>query len=286
MVIDHNQEYHSQHPDMPAPTLPLIVEPEELERHLGQESILIVDLCKPEIYAQSHIPGAVHLDYAQIVAIRKPVMGLLPDDSQLEAVFSALGLMPGHHVVAYDDEGGGRASRLLWTLEAMGHERFSLLNGGLHAWGMERRPLKSGAETRARSQYRVQRRAAVIADKTYILQHLADPTVVLLDARSADEYRGNKRFAERGGHIPGAVNLDWLQTMDVNHGLRFKPAEELRAMLTSLGVTPDKEVVCYCQSHHRSAHSCMMLKSLGFTRVRGYPGSWSDWGNSPESPIE
>jgi thiosulfate/3-mercaptopyruvate sulfurtransferase len=271
---------------MPAALLPLIVEPEELERQLGQESILLVDLCKPEIYAQSHIPGAVHLDYAQIVAVNKPVMGLLPDDIQLNEVFSSIGLTPEHHVVAYDDEGGGRAARLLWTLEATGHARFSLLNGGLHAWTQERRPLKSGIETRARSQYRVQRNAKVIADKAYILKHLGNPAVVLLDARSVDEYRGAKRFAERAGHIPGAVNLDWLQTMDRDRGLRFKPAEELRTLLASLGVTPDKEVVCYCQSHHRSAHSCMMLKSLGFTRVRGYPGSWSDWGNSPDTPIE
>lgn len=271
---------------MPTPQLPLIVEPEELEHQLGQEAILVVDLCKPEIYAQSHIPGAVHLDYAQIVAVNRPVMGLLPSESQLNEVFSSIGLTPEHHVVAYDDEGGGRASRLLWTLEAMSHSRFSLLNGGLHAWTLEQRALKSGTETRAHSHYRVQRQETVIADKSYILKHIGDPTVVLLDARSVDEYLGSKRFAERGGHIPGAVNLDWLQTMDRDSGLRFKPAEELRAMLTALGVTPDKEVVCYCQSHHRSAHSCMMLKNLGFTRVRGYPGSWSDWGNSPDTPVE
>lgn len=271
---------------MPAPKLPWIVEPEELERQLGQESILVVDLCKPEIHAQSHIPGAVHLDYAQIVAVNKPVMGLVPGESQLNEAFSSIGLTPEHHVVAYDDEGGGRASRLLWTLEAMGHTRYSLLNGGLHAWTLERRTLKSGDENRAHSRYRVQRNDTVIADKTYILKHLGDPAMALLDARSADEYLGSKRFAERGGHIPGAVNLDWLQTMDRDRGLRFKPADELRALLASLGVTPDKEVVCYCQSHHRSAHSCMLLKSLGFTRVRGYPGSWSDWGNSPDTPVE
>jgi len=271
---------------MSSTLLPLLVEADELNRQLGQESILLVDLCKPEIYAQSHLPGAVHLDYAQVVAVNKPVMGLLPSESQLNEVFSSIGLTREHHVVAYDDEGGGRASRLLWTLEAMGHTRFSLLNGGLHAWNLDRRPLQSGAETRTRSHYRVQRNEAVIADKTYILKHLGDPATVLLDARSTDEYLGSKRFAERGGHIPGAVNLDWMQTMDRNRGLRFKPAEELRTMLTSLGVTPDKEVVCYCQSHHRSAHSCMMLKSLGFARVRGYPGAGSDWGNSPDTPIE
>ncbi len=266
--------------------LPLQVEPEELERQLGQESMLIVDLCKPETYVQSHIPGALHLDYAQIVAMNKPVMGLLPTESQLNAVFSSIGLTSEQHIVAYDDEGGGRAARLLWTLEAMGHTRFSLLNGGLHAWNLERRPLQNGTETRTRSHYRVKRNDAVIADKAYILDHLGDSATVLLDARSVEEYLGHKRFAERGGHIPGAVNLDWIQTMDRNRGLRFKPAEELRALLAALGVTPDKEVVCYCQSHHRSAHSCLLLKTLNYPRVRGYPGSWSEWGNSADTPVE
>lgn len=270
---------------MTSALLPLIVEPEELERHLGEERILLVDLCKPEIYAQAHIPGAVHIEYAQIVAGQRPVNGLLPDDRQLNEVFGSIGLTPEHHLVAYDDEGGGRAARLLWTLDVSGHRHYSLLNGGLHAWAGERRPLRPGVETRPRSQYRVARNDAAIADHAYILKHLGDPAVALLDARTPDEYRGVKRYAERGGHIPGAANLDWQQTMDPARGLRFKPAEQLRATLASLGVTPDKEVICYCQSHHRSAHSYIMLKSLGYARVRGYPGSWSDWGNRPDTPI-
>lgn len=271
---------------MTASLLPLIVEPAELENQLGNAAIVIVDLCKPEGYVQSHIPGAIHLEYAQIVAVDKPRAGLIPEESQLNAVFSSIGLTPERHVVAYDDEGGGRASRLLWTLEAMGHSRFSLLNGGLPAWALEQRGLTSEKKVHTHSHYRVQRRDAVIADKNYILKHLGDPAVVLLDARTAAEYLGTKRFAERGGHIPGAVNLDWMLTMDQSRGFRFKPAEVLHTMLSSLGVTPDKEIICYCQSHHRSAHSCMMLRNLGFSHVRGYPGSWSDWGNSPDTPVE
>ena len=266
--------------------LPLVVEPQELERHLGEDSLLLVDLCKPAVYLESHIPGAIHLDYANIVAVNKPVMGLLPGDEQLIEIFSSIGLTPDRFVVAYDDEGGGRASRLLWTLDAMGHKQFALLNGGLHAWNMEQRSLTNKNEDLRHGQFRAQRNNAVIADKAYVLKNLGNPAVVFLDARSEDEFHGFKRFTERAGHIPGAVHLDWLTTMDRERGLRFKPAEDLRALLQSRGVTADKEVVCYCQSHHRSAHSYIMLKYLGYTQVRGYPGSWSDWGNSPETPIE
>jgi len=108
-------------------TLPLVVGPEALEPRLGDPGLLIVDLCiKPETYLAGHVPGAVHLDYGRIVAMRRPVGGLLPEPAQLSAVLSG-------HVVAYDDEGGGRAARLLWTLAVLGHERMSLLDGGLHA---------------------------------------------------------------------------------------------------------------------------------------------------------
>ena len=82
------------------------------------------------------------------------------------------------------------------------------------------------------------------------------------------------------------MNLDWTETMDRQRNLRLKPAAELLARLEALGVTPDKQVVTYCQTHHRSSHSYVMLKALGFSRVKGYPGSWSEWGNLADTPIE
>ncbi len=271
---------------MPAPLLPLIVEPELLERHLGAAQLFIVDLCQRDAYLQSHIPGAVHLDYAQIVHAQPPMLGLLPDNATLAGLFSTIGLRRDHHVVACDEEGGGRAARLLWTLDVIGHPAFSLLNGGLTAWQDEQRPLTDVVKLRPRSEYRIDRADRSLATQDYILAHLHDPGVVLLDTRSPGEFRGVDKRAARAGHIPGALNLDWIRAMDVTRGLRFKPAEELLAAFTALGVTPDKEIIVYCQTNHRSAHTYMVLKSLGYPRVKAYPGSWSEWGNSPDTPIE
>ena len=267
-------------------SVPLIMEPADLEGRHTSDAILVVDLCKPEVYTYAHIPGAVHFDYAQIVAARPPVMGLLPGPEQLSALFSSIGMTPEHHVVAYDDEGGGRACRLLWTLEVIGHKRYSLLNGGIQAWSAERRPLTSEIRPHARSEYPVTMALTAVATKEYIKNHLGESGVVLVDTRTPAEYRGERRLSARAGHIPGAINFDWVNAIDAKNHLRLKSAAELRRMLTALGVTDDKQVITYCQTHHRSAHTFIMLKSLGFERIAGYPGSWSEWGNSPDTPVE
>ena len=266
--------------------LPLIIEPEILEKSLGYDNLLIVDLSKADTYRKMHIPGAVHLEYPRILGAEKPRMGLLPDDATLARVLSSIGIDEHTHVVAYDDEGGGRASRLLWTLEVAGHSRYSLLNGGLHAWANEGHPLDDAAVTPGAKTFSVRHNNAACADTAYIIEHLDNPDCCLLDVRSPDEFNGVKRFADRAGHIPGAVNMEWTSAMDQGRNLRLKQADELTAQLAAIGVTPDREVIVYCQTHHRSAHTYIMLKSLGFERVKGYPGSWSVWGNSMELPVE
>ncbi|MEW6353928.1 MAG: sulfurtransferase [Pseudomonadota bacterium] len=266
--------------------LPLILEPAELEQHLGAEWLRVVDLGARERYARQHIPGAVHLDYNQLVAARPPVTGLLPDAAQLSKALSSIGMIGQCHVVAYDDEGGAKAARLLWTLEVIGHPHYSLLNGGLRAWLAENRPISAIPPEVMPSGYRVQQRNGASADKAYILAHLHDPAVLLLDTRTPAEYSGADRRAARGGHIPGAVNMEWTQALADRATGRLKPEAELRALFDKLGVTPDKEIITYCQTHHRSSHTYVLLKALGYPRVRGYPGAWSEWGNDPEVPVE
>jgi thiosulfate/3-mercaptopyruvate sulfurtransferase len=271
---------------MTTAAFPLVIEPEQLEQQLDAPELLIIDLCKPDTYAKAHVPGAIHLGYAQLVAMRKPVMGLLPDADTLSQLFSHIGLTANTHIVAYDEEGGGAAARLLWTLDAIGHKKASLLNGGLHAWLKEGHPVEDNPAQPEPSKYQAHIDETPIADQDFILSHLSDDNVILLDSRSPEEYRGERKFAERAGHIPGAVNLDWFNVMDKDNNMRLKPEAELRALMTERGLNDDNTIVTYCQSHHRSALTYFVLKVLGYSKIKGYPGSWSDWGNSESTPIE
>ena len=270
--------------------LPMLVEPEQLHPALTHEALLIVDMSNPENYASKHLPGAVNLPYANIMQAVPPAGGMLPDEQHLSKVLSAIGLRSDHHVVAYDGEQGGRAARFLWTLDVLGHSGLSLLNGGLSAWKQAAFPLNDVTTSPSPSQYKAQRaNPLALADKAYILSCLNEARATrpaLLDARSAAEYAGLDVRAKRGGHIPGAVNLNWLDTIDSGNALRFKPDTELRAILNELGLQQEQEIITYCQTHHRSAHSYWMLKHLGYPHIRGYAGSWSEWGNDPSVPIE
>ncbi len=267
----------------------MIIEPHQLAEHLQSPhpELRLIDLRGSDAHRQGHIAGAIPLDYAQLVHNKPPVMGLLPDIGTLSRTMSALGVTPDAWVVAYDDEAGGRASRLLWTLDVLGHGRFSLLNGGLQAWLAAGYPLTRKAVSYPSSTYEASlANNAAIADKNYIIAHLGDPKICLLDTRSALEYHGLDQRAQRAGHIPGAVHFDWIQAIDRERYLRIKPHKVLQPMLADLGVTPDKEIIVYCHSHHRSAHTYIVIKNLGYPKIRGYAGAWSEWGNDLTVPIE
>jgi thiosulfate/3-mercaptopyruvate sulfurtransferase len=267
--------------------LPLVMEPADLARRLEDEHLLILDLSKAQVYEQAHVPGAVHLDHSRLVHGEQPVPGLPPSPEELSALFSELGLRPDLHVVAYDDEGGGWAGRLLWTLELIGHEHWSYLNGGIHAWLAENHPSTTVPGEPRPSQYSVTEfRSEPRADIDYLLEHYQDDDLVVWDARSEDEFTGMRAFARKGGHIPGAVHYEWTRAMDRDHHLRLRDPDELRRELESLGITPDKEVITHCQTHHRSGLTWLVGRWLGYPRIRGYPGSWAEWGNHLDTPVD
>lgn len=265
-------------------SLPLFVDARTLADRLDDPAIQIVAVDAAADYAGAHIPGAKQISMADFTASAPPVAGLLPSDDVLRDVFSASGLRNAAHIVAYDRAGDGQAARLLYTLDAMGHGAISLLDGGLAAWHQAGLALEDGLPQAATSDFSVTRQAARIADTAWIEAHLDDPETAFLDARSAAEFAGTDVRSARGGHIPGALHLDWNQLKGSDG--RLRPDHELRALISSRDLDTGHAVVNYCQSHVRSSYTYLVLKHLGFQKVRGYPGAWSDWGNANDTPVE
>lgn len=233
------------------------------------------------------IPGARFLSFDGLVNRKPPVLGFLPDAASLSHVFSKLGLTRTTPVVAYDDEGGGRACRLLWTLDTCGHSgSLNLLNGGAQAWQNEGFDFAKTSASPAASDYVVETADLAHADQSWIRAHLSGSNTQFLDCRSPGEFSGSVVRASRGGHIPGATNVEWTQATREAPGKPLKSIDELKSLYNSAGLKLDSEIVTYCHSHQRSAHSYFVLKLIGAKHVRGYSGSWSDWGNTPDAPIE
>ncbi len=263
--------------------LALLVEPEEFVKRLGTPGLLIVDLCRDEVFAQYHLPGAVHVNPAELISGERPAVGKLPSKQRLDALFSRIGLTPETHVVAYDDEGGGWAARLIWTLEVIGHKHMSLLNGGLNAWAALNLPLTTDQIQPISTTTDVTISTDLVADKGDVLDSLNDPNAQIWDARSAEEYAGQRVVSARGGHIPGAINLDWVELMDRHNNLRL--IKNIPELLIERGIDSNARIITHCQSHHRSALTWFVGRLMGLD-IKGYDGSWSEWGNDPDTPID
>jgi len=287
---------------MTTPLLPLLLEPQQLhgfleeyfatplddsgeksEKAEAKQPLCIVDICSEQSYMAGHVPGAVHLPAPGLVSGKPPAPGKLPELAQLERVFSHLGLTPDTHFVVYDDEGGGWAGRFIWTLDVIGHPHYSYLNGGLLAWRRDGLDVESKENSATPTAPAISIHPEPIADKAAILENLGKPDFCIWDARSPEEYRGEKVMAARGGHIPGAINCEWTNLMDPDNGFRIRADAEERLAL--LGIRKGQQIVTHCQTHHRSSFTYMLGKIFGFD-IKGYPGSWAEWGNDPETPIE
>ena len=268
-------------------SLPLLMEAEQLAGLLtsGEHKLLILDTSSAGNYAKHHIPGAIHIEPKALQCGTAPTPGKLPSAEQLSELFSRIGLSPDQHIIAYDDEGGGWAGRLIWTLDVLNHKNYSYLNGGLHAWVNEGHPVETTINQNTPSNFIVAINHGPIAEVEDIVPNLCNDDFAIWDARSAEEYDGSKVLAKRSGHIPGAVNIDWLELIDRDRNMRLVHLEPLQQRLNSLGLSKNKHIVTHCQTHHRSGLSYLAMKVLGYRKIKGYHGSWSEWGNREDTPI-
>jgi thiosulfate/3-mercaptopyruvate sulfurtransferase len=265
------------------PNLDLLLDTHWVASHLGDDDVRLVDLRAVDDYTQGHIPGAVQLELVAVRTTTDGVRGQVAPPEMVEAVLGGLGIDAHTTVVLYDADTGIDAARLFWTLEYYGHQDVHLLDGGWSAWQRAGKEVSTELPTVASKTFVARPHSELIADAGWMLAHLDEKNLTIVDARSVEEYRGEDVRAQRGGHIPGAILVDWRSTLHEDGS--FKDVSDLEALYRSAGLEPGQEAVTYCQTGHRAAHDYFTLRLLGYT-VRLYDGSWEEWGNQADTPVE
>src|SRR5215471_2206335 len=218
---------------------------DELKSRLADSRLVIMDMRPPEAYANGHIPAARSFDIFGISLIDTRPQALEAFLWIIEHLIQAKGVNNDSTVIVYDDVSGMRAARLFWFLEFFGHEDVHLLNGGFNAWQTAGLPISREAAVPKAGNFKMKPRRELLATAEDVLGRLHQPSAVIVDTRSDDEYAGKLVRSKRGGAIPGAVHLEWTNNLDAQ-GF-FKPAGELQKMYAERDITPDKEVIPHCQ---------------------------------------
>lgn len=247
----------------------LVVTPDWLEEQLDHPDLRVLDVRSAEAYAEGHVPGAVRVELSTLSREVDGVAGMLLPPGEYATRMGALGVDASKIVVVYDDNWGMPAARVLWGLRRYGHANVVLLTGGWDRWSEEGRPASTDNVTPAPTHFVVNEDGDQIATRSWILAQLKRPDLVLVDTRTPAEFDQ--------GHVPTAVNWDWMNGVPVEGWDALRQDDAVRAELAALGITPDKEVVTYCRSGARASHTYVLLRELGFRRVRNYDGSWLEW---------
>ncbi|MEE9594534.1 MAG: rhodanese-like domain-containing protein [Candidatus Hydrothermarchaeales archaeon] len=267
------------------PTSPTVV-PEEvlvdvnwLEEESGDQSIKTIYLARNyEEYAAGHIPNSVYVNpYSDIVDSEKIVESMGISANGLEELLSNAGIGSEDSIVLYDNANNLFTSRMYWILKYYGHEKVYILDEGLGGWKATGKGITAEAPAITQAEYSIGGlETSILVTKNYVFDNLENPYVTILDARSAEKYEA--------GHIPGAVNVDWEET--VNEDGTFRSASELKDIYTEAGIGYDKEIITYCTNGYAGSVAWFELSEiLQYSNVKLYDGSWDEWGSDLDLPV-
>jgi thiosulfate/3-mercaptopyruvate sulfurtransferase len=257
----------------------MLISPTELMEKIRKPDLIIVDSRSYKDYLEGHIPGAVNLDFFYYHWSDTSKDGIKTFEKQMTNLLSFLGVTKDKIVVFYDEVSGMSAARGVWTLMYFSHQHTFMLDGGFKKWKSLRLPTETKTNGFKPAKFSGEINKDIIAGYEYINKNIGK--IKLLDARNKDEYDGITIRAARKGHIPSAINIDWI--LNVNDDGTMKSNEDLAKMYK---FSKDDEIITYCQGGYRAANSFLALKLLGFKNVKIYLGSWGEWGNRLDLPIE
>ena len=262
----------------------MLVTTQWLATHLDDPAVCVVDTRKGDGYETSHIDGAVRYPASMAPFLKES--GRVPSADRFAALMSEIGVGDESLVIAYDDGNNLFAARLWWALNYYGHRQVQVLNGGWNLWIAEGRAVTSASASLRPARFTPKIDESWIAECEQVRAAIKNPACSILDVRADKEWTGaDPMGTKRGGHIPSAVHLDWRETID-QVTKRFKPTSAIREMFARIGLSPEKEVITYCQGGIRAAHTAFALRLAGYDRIRNYERSWSEWGNREDLPIE